>query len=133
VTGPELDRAPDVLRKASDISLASGEAFMSSHSARARLAALTNAAAVDMNSFGLILACLDHSLPLTIWRVISDRADESAAEDFRAFVSSYDGAGGAMLAEFITRLPPSPNSPSSYSEIRSLIEKTEPTAPFTSH
>lgn len=108
------------------IALASGEAFIASENERTRLRHLTEAEAVDMNSFGLAAVCADHRVPLFIWRIISDRADEEASEMFRNFVGSYDGRGGVMAAEWITNLPPNPDAPETYPEIRRLLPDERP-------
>ncbi len=103
------------------ITLTSGEAFIASESERTRLRHLMEAEAVDMNSFGLAAVCADHRVPLFIWRIISDRADEEASETFRNFIASYDGHGGALLAEWIAHLPPNPDAPDTYPEIQKLL------------
>ena len=74
-----------------------------------------------MNLFGLATVCADHQLPLTCWRIASDRADDNASEDFRKFVAGYDGAGGKAVAEIIKNLPANPNSPDTYQNIKKLL------------
>lgn len=103
------------------IPLASGEAFIASDSERARLRHLADASAVDMNTSGLAMVCDDHRVPLFVWRVISDGADEVASSAFRAFIDSYGGEGGNLLAECISLLPPNPNAPESYPAIMELL------------
>ena len=93
-----------------------------STSQRARLASETGAQCVDMNLFGLASACAEHRVPLVCWRIVSDRADDRAGEDFKAFTTQYDGAGGRLLAGTIRKLPPNPNSAASYPALRELIE-----------
>lgn len=115
---------PSVLQTDSALAMASGEQFISTASERDRLQASTQADAVDMNSFGLALVCADHGVPLFAWKIVSDRADENAAETFRAFISSYSGEGGKALAEIIQSLPANPNNPSSYPAIEKLLRET---------
>jgi nucleoside phosphorylase len=75
-----------------------------------------------MNSFGLAMACEQTRTPLLILKVISDYADHNAGENFKEFVSSYDGQGGRMARELIQSLPPSPSSPESYDKIRKIMK-----------
>ena len=96
-----------------------------------RLQALTQADAVDMNSYGLALVCADHGVPLFSWKIISDRADEEAAEAFKAFTANYSGEGGKALAEVLQSLPPNPNDPSSYPAIEKILRESSPGGPTT--
>ena len=112
---------PPLFRDLKTITVASGEMFVAADSFRAQLRDLTAADVVDMNLFGLATVCADHQLPLTCWRVASDRADDHAGEDFRKFVSTYDGAGGKAVAEIIKNLPANPNSPDSYPNLKKLL------------
>lgn len=117
---------PTPLETTSTISVASGELFISTTSERDRAKATTQADAVDMNSFGLALVCADHGVPLFSWKIISDRADENAAGDFRAFVTTYSGEGGRSLAEIIRALPANPNDPATYPAIGQLLRAIPP-------
>lgn len=117
---------PESLQATPLISLASGELFISTASERDRVRAITQADAVDMNGFGLALVCADHGVPLFSWKIISDRADENAAGDFRAFVAGYSGAGGRALAEIIQALPANPNDPATYPAIHRLLRGPPP-------
>lgn len=99
--------------------------FVASDDARESLRTLTGADLVDMNSFGLALVCEDHRVPLHIWRIASDRADADASDAFRAFMTSYDGEGGRMLAAWIRGLPRGTNSVTAYPSIRNMMESTE--------
>ncbi|HOW97996.1 MAG TPA: hypothetical protein P5567_06825 [Kiritimatiellia bacterium] len=110
-----------LLQSTSAIAVASGEIFVSSSGERERIRAVTGADAVDMNSFGLALVCADHGVPLFNWKIISDRADENAPADFRAFVESYQGEGGRALADIISLLPANPRDPASYPAIEELL------------
>ena len=117
---------PPGLQTTSQLSVASGETFISTAAERDRLRTTTQADAVDMNSFGLASVCADHGVPLFSWKVISDRADENAAESFRAFVAAYAGEGGRWVAEAILALPANPNDPSSYPAIDRLLHENPP-------
>src|SRR6266550_4535934 len=103
------------------VKVASGEVFLASDDYRSQLRETTGAEAVDMNLFGLVTACNDNHLPLVCWRVVSDRADDQASEDFRKFVSAYDGAGGKAVAKIINALPADPNSPAAYPNINRVL------------
>lgn len=118
-----VDIPASVLQTTGRVSVASGEKFISTSSDHERLRAATQADVVDMNSYGLVSACTDHDVPLFCWKVISDNADENAAEAFRNFVSRYNGDGGQALADLIKELPANPNDPKSYPAIRNLLEK----------
>jgi len=113
---------PSLFQKLSKIRVASGEIFVASNSYRERLREATNADAVDMNLFGLVSVCSDHHVPLINWRIVSDKADDNAGEDFRKFTETYDGAGGKAVAELIKNLPANPNSPQSYPELEKLLK-----------
>ncbi|HMO51631.1 MAG TPA: 5'-methylthioadenosine/S-adenosylhomocysteine nucleosidase [Kiritimatiellia bacterium] len=101
--------------------LVSGEAFISSQAAREKLYALTDAPLVDMNSYGVAMACIDHRVPLLLLRVVSDMADESAGDSFRNFIASYDGEGARLGARLIRKLDPNPDAPESYPNIRRVL------------
>ena len=105
--------------------MAAGEQFVSSMGNQDRLQALTQADAVDMNSYGLALVCADHGVPLFSWKIISDRADENAAETFKGFVASYAGEGGKALAEIVSALPANPNDPRSYPAIEAALKEAD--------
>ncbi len=115
---------PPPLQTTSTIAIASGEQFIATAGERDRLQAMTQADAVDMNSFGLALVCADHGVPLFSWKIFSDRADENASETFRTFVCTYAGEGGKALADIIQALPANPNDPASYPAIRKLLLET---------
>lgn len=115
---------PPPLGTASNLVVASGEQFISTAGDRDRLQALAQADAVDMNGYGLALVCADHGVPLFSWKVVSDRADEEAAETFKAFIDAYAGEGGKALAEVLQSLPPNPNDPSSYPAIEKALRET---------
>jgi adenosylhomocysteine nucleosidase len=102
------------------VRVASGEAFVAADAARADLARL--AAAVDMNLFGVAQACEDARVRHLHLRVLSDRADDAAAEDFRRFLAAYDGEGGRRVAALIRSLPPDPADPATYPGLRALMQ-----------
>lgn len=116
------DILPKLLAEAKSAKAASGEAFIASDSYRQQLRDQTEAQVVDMNFFGLMTTCQANNVPLVSWRIVSDKADDNASEDFRKFVETYDGAGGSMLAEVIRKLPPNPESPDSYPAIKKALE-----------
>ena len=115
---------PPPLGTASNLAVASGEQFISTTGDRDRLRALAEADAVDMNGYGLALVCADHGVPLFSWKVVSDRADEEAAETFKVFIAAYSGEGGKALAEIIRALPPNPNDPLAYPAIEKALRET---------
>ena len=108
----------------SKIQLVSGELFMSSLSERNTLHLKTKASAIDMNTFGLAVVCADHRVPLVNLRVISDYADENASDMFQAFLKSYSGVGGKIIADLIKKIPPNPAAPKTYSNIQIILETT---------
>ena len=112
---------PSPLETTSTISVASGEQFISTTGDRDRLQAITQADAVDMNSYGLSLVCADHGIPLFSWKVVSDRADEEASATFSNFIASYSGEGGKALAGIIQALPANPDDPASYPAIQEML------------
>jgi nucleoside phosphorylase len=110
-------------RKARGVRIASGEGFIASAAAGSEIAAATDTVAVEMNAFGLMGAVAGRPLKLLILRVVSDRADERASEDFAAFVKMDDGAGGRMVAEIVKALPVEANEPAAHEGLRELLEK----------
>jgi adenosylhomocysteine nucleosidase len=112
---------PRSWREVKSVKIASGEIFVNSNKFRTVLANQSQADAVDMNLFGLQAVLQDHQIPHAAWRIVSDRADNTAGEDFRNFVQNYHGEGGLLVMELIKALPPNPNSPQSYDNIRKLI------------
>ena len=119
----QATNVPPPLGTASNLTVASGEQFISTTEDRERLQALSQADAVDMNGYGLALVCADHGVPLFSWKVVSDGADEEASETFRAFIASYSGEGGKAFAQIIQSLPPNPNDPSSYPAIEKTLRE----------
>ncbi len=105
---------PALFATNASITVASGEMFVASSSQRQQLHDSTGADAVDMNLFGLTAVCADHRVPLFIWRIASDKADDNASEAFKKFASTYDGAGGQAVARIIATLPVNSNTPAAY-------------------
>lgn len=120
-----LTNLPALFTNVQTLKIASGEIFVASDSYRTQLHETTGADAVDMNLFGLLTVCADHQVPVHCWRIVSDRADDNASEDFKKFVATYDGAGGKAVAEVIASLPANPNSPESYPHLEKILS-----APF---
>lgn len=123
---------PPPLQTTSTIAIASGEQFIATTGERDRLQAMTQADAVDMNSFGLALVCADHGVPLFAWKIISDHADEFALATFRSFIATYSGEGGAALAGIVQALPANPNDPASYPAIERLLRAMPTENPWPS-
>ena len=99
---------------------ASGEGFVASTAFRQDLLRDTGCAVVEMNLFGLHAALGDRKLPCLHLRVVSDRADDRAQDDFRAFARAYDGRGGRLAAAWVRALPADDKSPSAYPALRGL-------------
>lgn len=123
---PMASNVPASLATTSFIALASGEAFIASEQDRTRIRETTSAVAVDMNTFGLALVCEEQQVPLFVWRIISDHADEKASEDFRVFATSYNGSGGLAIAKYIWQMPSNTNAASSYSAIQKYLNQAPP-------
>ncbi|MGC3990155.1 MAG: hypothetical protein QM796_10835 [Chthoniobacteraceae bacterium] len=116
-------KLPQLFKDNPQWTVASGELFVLSLGFRQQLEEDTHAQAVDMNLYGLAAACADYQVPLYCWRIISDRADENAGEDFKTFTSNYDGSGAKAIVEIIRNLPKNPNSPASYPGLQKLLNR----------
>ncbi len=103
--------------------LVSGEVFVASGEKRGELAREFGAELVEMNAFGLLAASEGTPAKILILRVVSDRADEKASEDFSAFLKTYDGEGGRMVAELIKALPVGKDEPAAHDALRELINE----------
>lgn len=121
IRDPEGDWAAALLPDYEVISVASGEAFVDTSELRERIHAVTEAAAVDMNLFGLISALDQRGLRSIHLRVVSDEADEKAAETFAAFNASYRGELGVAMVRLIQSLPADTTDPDTYPELRALF------------
>ncbi len=82
---------------------------------------IAGADAVDMNSFGLVVAAEQTKTPVVIWKVVSDGANVEAGDDFKKFIRSYKGEGGQMVRALLLALSTSPASPESYEHIRDAL------------
>jgi hypothetical protein len=71
------------------------------------------------------MSARQYKTPLVIWKVVSDRANATAGEDFKSFIRDYTGEGGAMVRELLLGLPASPASPESYEHIREALAPKE--------
>lgn len=109
---PGKPMLPGLFQSSGPLTVASGEAFVTSDRFHARLHDRTGADAVDMNLFGLQTVCSDHHVPLVCWRIVSDRADNTGDEEFRKFQAAYKGDGGKAMAELISNLKPQTDSAS---------------------
>lgn len=103
--------------------LVSGEVFVASSEKRGELAREFKAELVEMNAFGLLAAVEGTPAKVLILRIVSDRADEKASEDFSAFLKTYDGAGGKMVAELIRAMPVGKDEPAAHDALRELISE----------
>jgi nucleoside phosphorylase len=101
--------------------VASGDVFIADDAERMRLSSLSGMPLVDMNLVGIQIAATAHGLPVFHLRVVSDRADDRASEDFRKFASSYRGELGLRIAELIKALPADEQSPDSYPALKNLL------------
>jgi nucleoside phosphorylase len=101
--------------------LVSGEVFVACGEKRGELARGFGAELVEMNAFGLLEAAEGTPAKVLILRVVSDKADEKASEDFSAFLKAYDGAGGKMVAELVKALPVGKDEPAAHDALRELI------------
>jgi nucleoside phosphorylase len=103
--------------------IVSGEVFVASGEKRSELAREFKAELVEMNAFGLLAAVEGMNKPVLMLRVASDMADDRASEDFSAFLKTYDGAGGTMVAELVKALPVGKDEPAAHDALRGLLEE----------
>jgi adenosylhomocysteine nucleosidase len=108
-------------QKAPTLKLISGEVFVASNEKRGELAREFKAELVEMNAFGLLAATEGTPAKVLILRVVSDRADDQASEDFSAFLKSYDGAGGRMVAELVKVMAVGKDEPAAHEALKELI------------
>jgi adenosylhomocysteine nucleosidase len=78
--------------------IVSGDSFIASPAKRSDLRQLYNADAVDMESAAIAQVCWQHGVPFLAIKGISDRADEGAIPDARAFTEI-----AALNASALTR------------------------------
>ncbi len=98
---------------------ASGEFFVNTTAQRQELAA--QAQIVDMNTLGVETAAAAWKVPCLHLRVISDRANESAKEQFLAFEKTWGGSCGSMAWTVVKSLKPDPSHPKSYEALNKLL------------
>jgi adenosylhomocysteine nucleosidase len=101
----ELTAMPDRVLEAADMKLhrgliASGDRFIGdpAHAADLRRR-LPGVLAVEMEGAAVAQVCAERSVPLAVFRLISDRADNEAPTDFLAFVSSVSAPFAAGIVE----------------------------------
>lgn len=102
--------------------VASGEIFVAAEQFRAELNSRFGCSLVEMNLFGLVTTMQSHDLAGIHLRIVSDLANAEASQDFRSFTETYDGAGGALVHQWISNLPSSGESPIEYQNLRRLLE-----------
>jgi adenosylhomocysteine nucleosidase len=107
------------------IRVASGEMFVASTELNQQIAEATACNAVDMNLFGILSVLQAARVPSIHLRIVSDEANESASDDFRTFLETYDGAGGKMAADFLLNLPPDKTAVKEYPELQKLFHDSE--------
>jgi nucleoside phosphorylase len=112
----------ELVEQTTQVIAASGEMFIRSPATVATLVSDTGASIVEMNALGLATACSSHQVPLVIWRVVSDHANETAPGDFRKFVQSYTGIGGKQFAGWLRKLPSKADRVEDHPELLKLFE-----------
>ena len=81
--------------------LASGDSFISSDAAAARLRrSLPEVLAVEMEGAAVAQVCAERKVPFAVFRSISDRADQDAEGDFTVFVETV---AAPLTAAVVTR------------------------------
>ena len=113
---------PAAWREAREVRLFSAGRFLHDSAERAAIKSESGAEVVDMNLLGIVRACQRAGVKNLHWRIVSDWADEKAGADFRSFVSQYNGAGGRAVAEFLGKLPVSPERPEAYPQLNKMIQ-----------
>lgn len=112
------------------ISVASGDAFVSSTMKRGEIAALTNCQAVDMNLLGMKTCLEGRNVTQVHIRVVSDNADEIASSAFQNFRKNYKGKGASLAQSWIKQLPEDETSPENYENLRKVLRgASAPTPP----
>ena len=86
----------------------SGDQFIASGAqAQALLQALPEALAVEMEGAAVAQVCHGFTLPFTIIRTVSDRADEAAPMDFGRFIAEVASPRSLAIVEALLRARPS--------------------------
>ncbi len=96
--------------------------FVSSSEQRRILHSAFGAHVVEMNLAGVVRVCVRAKLKQAHWRIISDRADDTAGADFDSFVKNYSGDGGRLLAAYLAGIPATTDDLSAYPNLKSLID-----------
>lgn len=102
------------------LTCASGEKFVQTPEDRS--AAESAAPIVEMNLFGAAGALANYHIAGLHLRVVSDRADGNAKEDFTNFLKTYDGKLGSWAFDLIKHAKPDPTAPATYPALRELIK-----------
>lgn len=84
--------------------VASGDQFVASEAARARIHEVFGALAAEMEGAATAQACARMGLPWAVVRSISDSADEGAVEDFPAFLEMAARRGEALVRQVVREL-----------------------------
>lgn len=105
--------------------LAAGDAFIANDSTREQIHRLSGCDLVDMNSYGLLLACRKLRIPVVVLKVVSDGAGHQASEEFRKFVADYDGKLGILARDSILRMKTPKDSPDAHENIRRLLDSQD--------
>lgn len=72
--------------------IGSGDRFIGSHEAKMNLLQkLPQLLCIEMEGAAVAQVCVEHQIPFLVMRTISDAANDSAANDFPAFVSKVAG------------------------------------------
>lgn len=106
------------------LSVASGDAFIAASEIRNEIAVRTSCDAVDMNLLGLMTSLDSLEVNHVHFRVISDHADDEAAEAFKVFRKNYQGKGATLAKLWIEQLPEDQTSPENYENLRKILRGT---------
>ena len=71
-----------------EVTVASGDQFVSNSEVKGRLVKDFNADICEMESAGIIITCKSNNIPCLLIKLISDNADEGASVSFRDLVNS---------------------------------------------
>lgn len=85
------------------VRLASGDKFISKTEIKNRLVAKFSADICDMEGAGVAITCSRAGVPFTMIKLVSDGADESAAETFRANKSNAFGSAVTLVLSLLQR------------------------------
>lgn len=90
--------------------IASGDIFVCSHEEREELRApIPSLKCVEMEGAAVAQVCVEHEVPFSVVRIISDNADSGAHVDFPRFIQSAAAVGSEMLVrEFVRRIAQAP-------------------------